>query len=151
MGQALCPVDAPVLEKNESSHSPEEISSVGSTEIRRKEALTAAPASWDPADAKACDAELLVLATIKAFKPESLKRYLSRRQQLATTGDRCFEYESREDGGFCITVPSHALTIDSAVESWKSTIEKEGLPEQSVVKVRVIEGSKLAKVEAGDG
>merc|ERR1712187_1082919 len=86
--------------------------------------------------------------------PNGLRRYLQRRRQLATTGDRCFEYESKEDGGFSISVASHALTIDSDVEKWKSTIEKEGLPEQSVVKIRITtieKGSKLAKVEAADG
>mmetsp|Transcript_7544 Transcript_7544/g.16413 ORF Transcript_7544/g.16413 Transcript_7544/m.16413 type:complete len:91 (+) Transcript_7544:274-546(+) len=72
-----------------------------------------------------------------------------RRKKLQ--GARCFEYEPGEDGGFRISVPSHALTIATDVEQWKAQVEEGGYPEGSVVFVRVIGICALATVEMGDG
>lgn len=105
------------------------------------------PVSWEPTDVRACDPEHLVVATLQAFKPAALRRYLQRK----ATVPRCYEYTPYADGGFKIAVPSHALTIDTVIEPWKEQISTAKLPEPAAAYVRLIDVSTVATFEAGNG
>mmetsp|Transcript_56917 Transcript_56917/g.123149 ORF Transcript_56917/g.123149 Transcript_56917/m.123149 type:complete len:163 (-) Transcript_56917:99-587(-) len=145
MGQALlrkCMADEAVLGDDRDVHS--RFTQMPDAETPRKDDGL----NWIPVDVRKCDAELVVLAVLKEFAPTSLRRYLQRRQQLPSS--MCYEYDSYDDGGFKITVQSHALTIDTAVDKWRVRIAEKGLPELSVAFVRVIGASGIATFEAPD-
>merc|ERR1719343_285533 len=154
MGNGLCPMDAKPTEvddlrvgESDGVVRPLEAAQLGTSSNSKPEP----PCTWESADAQSCDAELLVIAAIQAFCPAALRRYLQRRSQV--TGFRCFEYSPYEDGGFRINVPSHALTIDTAIdEKWKERLASEGdYPVGSMVVIKIIGLNALAKIEAGDG
>mmetsp|Transcript_77240 Transcript_77240/g.218609 ORF Transcript_77240/g.218609 Transcript_77240/m.218609 type:complete len:177 (-) Transcript_77240:143-673(-) len=160
MGQViLCPTDVRMQEKGEerlaadSRRNPVHVGATGAAPGESGEAAAppppSPPQSWEPTDVRGCDAETLVIATIQAFSPAALRRYLARRSKLQ--GARCFEYDPQEDGGFRIAVPSHALTIDTDIEQWRAGVEEPQVPDASLVFVRVIGSTFIAKVEAGDG
>eukprot|EP00928_Gymnodinium_smaydae_P005611 TRINITY_DN11907_c0_g1_i1.p1 TRINITY_DN11907_c0_g1~~TRINITY_DN11907_c0_g1_i1.p1 ORF type:complete len:163 (-),score=32.57 TRINITY_DN11907_c0_g1_i1:157-645(-) len=146
MGQIFCPTEQVLIDKNDRPSGTEREDGKAS---RPQQVVVPPPASWDLVDANSCDVDILVIAAIQAFAPAGLRRYLVRRQQL--NGARCFEYTSTEDGGFSISVTSHAMTIASDVSKWSDLVASSGVEEANLVMVRAIGIGKLAKVEAGDG
>lgn len=71
---------------------------------------------------------------------------------LQVTGFQCFDYTPHADEGFRINVPSHALTIDTELsDEQKAKAAEAGLPESSVILVKVIGVNALSTIEAGDG
>jgi len=110
------------------------------------------PKSWDPVSAKGCDPDVLVVAVVSALFPSGLRRYLQRRSKVS--GFSCFEYESKEDDGFNINVPSHAFSITSELTNeWKALLKKDGVDEKTAIYVKTngVDLNVLALVKCGDG
>lgn len=149
MGSVFCPMRGAPQDEGELRTEKDDVARAPVAQAPAKPAPPP-PASWDPIPAPGCDPELLVLAAIQTCCPSGLRRYLQRRAQV--TGFQCFDYTPHADEGFRINVPSHALTIDTELsDEQKAKAAEAGLPESSVILVKVIGVNALSTIEAGDG